>query len=86
MRKYYNQSKFSKSGNGWKYPFWGPLIPKKWFLAHGLYVPRERGSCLMQLSDNLNHNTNFSEADLAVQAVVLNAVNVRPTYQTYISF
>jgi hypothetical protein len=38
MRKYCNRSKFSKSGNGWKYPFWDPLIPKKWFLAHGLYV------------------------------------------------
>ncbi|XP_008485572.2 zinc finger HIT domain-containing protein 2-like, partial [Diaphorina citri] len=44
---------------------------------------KESGSCLMQLSDNLNHNTNFSEADLAVQAVVLNAVNVRPTYHTF---
>ncbi|XP_017299546.1 zinc finger HIT domain-containing protein 2-like isoform X2 [Diaphorina citri] len=37
---------------------------------------KESGSCLMQLSDNLNHNANFSEADLAVQAVVLNAVNI----------
>jgi hypothetical protein len=28
-----------KSENGWKYPFWGPLIPKrKLFLAHGTYV------------------------------------------------
>jgi hypothetical protein len=37
MRKYCNRSEFSKSGNGWKYPFWCPLIPKKCFLAHGLY-------------------------------------------------
>jgi hypothetical protein len=47
---------------------------------------KESGSCLMQLSDNLNHNANFSEADLAVQAVVLNAVNVSGAANTKLQF
>ncbi|KAL1461897.1 hypothetical protein WDU94_013760 [Cyamophila willieti] len=36
----------------------------------------EAATCLMQLSDSLNHNSNFTSTELAVQAVSLHAVNI----------